>query len=194
MGDQGEPLYGVLRGAPIIAPNGTVMPGVANLIQLPTVNGAVQTARGVDFEGNWRFQTDSFGMFNTKLSWSHQLEYDFTPVGAGTIEQAGTATFPDDRGQLALNWTGGIYNVGVITNYIGPSGDSSTAAYLPSWTTFDVQAGVSLPWKAKITVGARNVTNKDAPINNSLFGFPFYSNTLYNMYGRMMYMKYEQNF
>ncbi|MGR4875101.1 TonB-dependent receptor plug domain-containing protein [Pseudoxanthomonas sp. LARHCG66] len=193
-GDAGVPGYGVTRGASIIAPNGAVLPGAPNLILLPTDNGALQTARGLDFEGSWRFQTDSFGTFNTKLAWSHQLEYDFTPIAAGTIERAGTATFPEDRGQLALNWTGGIYNFGVITNYIGSSSNGTAATTLPSWTTFDVQAGVSLPWKAKISVGARNVTNKDAPINNALFGFPFYSNTLYNMYGRMMYMKYEQNF
>ena len=193
-GDNGVPLYGVTRGAPIVAPNGTVLPGQANLIMLPTVNGAVQTARGIDLEANWRFQTDNWGTFNTKLAWSHQLEYNFTPVGAGTIEQSGTATFPDDRGQLAVNWSGGIYNFGVITNYIGPSGNEGTTAFLPSWTTVDVQAGVTLPWKAKVTVGARNVANKEPPMSNVLFGFPFYSNTLHNIYGRMMYMKYEQNF
>jgi len=193
-GDAGVPGYGVTRGTPITAPNGTVLPGAPNLILLPTDNGALQTARGLDFEANWRLQTDGLGTFNTKLAWSHQLEYDFTPIAAGTIERSGTATFPEDRGQLALNWTGGIYNFGVITNYIGSSSNGTPATTLPSWTTFDVQAGVSLPWKAKVTLGARNVTGKDAPINSALFGFPFYSNTLYNMYGRMMYMRYEQNF
>jgi iron complex outermembrane recepter protein len=193
-GDAGVPGYGVTRGTPITAPNGTVLPGAPNLILLPTDNGALQTARGLDLEANWRLQTDGFGTFNTKLSWSHQLEYDFTPIAAATIERSGTATFPEDRGQLALNWSGGIYNFGVITNYIGSSSNGTAATTLPSWTTFDVQAGVSLPWKAKVTLGARNVTGKDAPINGSLFGFPFYSNTLYNMYGRMMYMRYEQNF
>ncbi|MEJ1096192.1 MULTISPECIES: TonB-dependent receptor [unclassified Pseudoxanthomonas] len=193
-GDAGVPGYGVTRGTPIIAPNGAALPGVPNLILLPTDNGALQTSRGLDFEANWRFQTDSFGMFSTKLAWSHQLEYDFTPIAASTIERAGTATFPDDRGQLGINWTGGAYSFGVITNYIGSSTNGTAATTLPSWTTFDVQAGVSLPWNAKVSIGARNVADKDPPINSTLFGFPFYSNQLYNIYGRMMYMRYEQNF
>lgn len=192
-GDAGLPGYGVTRGNPIIAPNGTALPGVPNLILLPVDNGALQTARGVDFEGNWRWQTGA-GTLNTKLAWSHQLEYNFTPIGASTIERAGQATFPDDRGQLALNWAQGDWNIGVITNYIGSSSNGTPATTLPSWTTVDVQGGLNLPWNAKVAVGVRNAGNKAPPLNNALFGFPFYSNTLYNIYGRMAYMRYEQSF
>lgn len=193
-GDAGVPGYGVTRGAPIVAPNGTTLPGAPNLILLPVDNGALQTARGVDFEGNFRLETDSFGNFNTKLSWSHQLEYNFTPIGGVEIERAGTAGFPRNRGLLALNWSQGMFGFGVNANYIGSSSNGTAATTLPDWTTVDVQANVNLPWNARFSIGARNVADKDPPFNNSLYGFPFYSNQLYNIYGRMMYARYEQNF
>jgi iron complex outermembrane receptor protein len=193
-GDAGVPGYGVTRGAPIIAPNGAVLPGVPNLILLPTDNGAVQTAKGVDFEGNYRLRTETMGTFSTKLAWSHTLEYNFTPIAAREIERAGTATFPRNRGLLALNWNMGAFGLGVNFNHIGSSSNGTPATTLPRWNTVDVQASVSAPWNAKITVGARNVEDKDPPFNNALFGFPFYSNSLHNIYGRMMYVRYEQNF
>ena len=46
----------------------------------------------------------------------------------------------------------------------------------------------------QVRAGVRNLTDKDPPFNNALYGFPFYSNTLYNIYGRVPYMRYEQRF
>lgn len=193
-GDQGVPGYGVDRTGDIIAPNGAVLPGVPQQILLPIDNGAVQTVRGIDFEGSYRFETAAAGNFTTKLSWSHQLEYDFTPIASDTLEQAGTAGYPQDRGQLMLGWDKGDFAASAIANYIGDSSDGTPAKSLPSWTTFDLQASVALPWNAKVTLGIRNVGNKMPPFNATLYGFPYYDNSLYNIWGRTPYMRYEQNF
>ncbi|HSX63729.1 MAG TPA: TonB-dependent receptor, partial [Pseudoxanthomonas sp.] len=192
-GNQGLPLYGVVRTAPIIAPNGTPLPGVPNEILLPTINGAKQTSRGLDFEANYRLDT-GIGTFASKLTWSHVLEYDYTPVSSGVNELAGTAGYPENRGQLVLGWSKGDFSTSVITNYIDGSSNPDPDEVLPSWTTFDFQASVSVPWNAKITIGVRNVGNKMPPFNDSLYGFPFYDNSIYNIYGRVPYMRYEQNF
>jgi iron complex outermembrane recepter protein len=192
-GDEGVPLYGVTRGANIVAPDGTVLPGPANLIQLPIVNGALRTTRGVDLEASYRLDTDTLGSFHTKLAWSHVLEFNFTPVGAGTQEQAGTQGFPRNRGQLGLGWSGGDWSANVITNYISGHAGSTAASVFPSWTTVDAQVRVALPWNGSVTLGVRNVGDK-IPYMTSALGFPHYSNTLYNIYGRTPYISYEQNF
>ncbi|WP_202844290.1 TonB-dependent receptor plug domain-containing protein [Luteimonas saliphila] len=193
-GDDGVPLYGVTRGDNIVAPGGTVLPGPANLIQLPIVNGASQTARGLDFEANYRFETATAGTFSSKLQWSHTLEFDFTPVGAGTQERAGLFNFPRNRGQLGLGWNSGDWSATVIGNYIGSHANVGSATALhPSWTTVDMQVGVATPWNSRVTLGVRNVGNKMPPFSSAL-GFPFYNNSLYNIYGRTPYLRYEQNF
>ncbi|MNM45742.1 TonB dependent receptor [compost metagenome] len=145
-------------------------------------------------EASYRFETAAAGNFTTKLSWSHQLEYDFTAIASDKLELAGTAGYPQDRGQLLLGWDKGDFNASFITNYISDSSDGTKAKSLPSWTTFDVQASVALPWNAKVTLGVRNLGNKMPPFNASLQSFPYYDNSLYNIWGRTPYMRYEQNF
>lgn len=197
--DQGLPGFGVTRGPSITAPNGTVLPGPVQQYLAPTVNGAEQTARGIDLEINHRWETDSIGTFHTRFSASHQLEYNYTPQGLPVIEYAGTFQRPEDRAQLAVNWSTGDFSIGGSANYIGDSanklanGDDHPTQQFPSWTTYDLQASLQLPWNAKATLGVRNVGNKMPPVTNAL-GFPFYSNTLYNIYGRVPYIRYEQNF
>ncbi|MQP75660.1 TonB-dependent receptor [Stenotrophomonas sp. MYb238] len=193
-GDQGVPGYGVDRTANIVAPNGAILPGVAQQILLPIDNGALQTVRGVDVEASYRFETDAAGNFTTKLSWSHQLEFDFTAIASDKLERGGTAGYPKDRAQLMLGWDKGDFNAAVITNYISDSSNGTPATSLPSWTTFDVQASVALPWNGKVTLGVRNLGNKMPPFNSTLYSFPYYDNDLYNIWGRTPYIRYEQNF
>ncbi len=194
LGDQGVPGYGVTRTAGITAPNGTVLPGVPQSILLPVDNGAKQLHKGVDLEINYRYRTPSFGTFSAKLAWAHVLEYNFTPAVGGTEERAGRAFYPQDRGQLGLGWNMGDWGAVINTNYIGKHSNGTAATSVPAHTTYDLQASYSAPWKGRLTVGVRNVTNEMPPLNASLWGFPYYSNSLYNIYGRTPYFRYEQSF
>ncbi len=193
-GDQGLTYYGVTRTADIVAPDGTLLPGVPQQILLPLVNGAQRTVRGLDLEANWRIETAAAGRFRTQLTWSHMLEYNLTPPFTSEQELLGTAGYPKDRGQLALGWDRGSLSAALITNYIGKSSNDTANQALPSWTTFDAQFTVATPWKGKVTLGVRNLGNKMPPFNSSLYGFPYYDNELYNIWGRTPYLRYEQNF
>lgn len=195
LGDAGtDPNYGVTRTPSFVAPGGTVMPGAPQQILLPIDNGAERRARGVDLDATYRLSTAAAGNYTVNLAVSRQLQYDFTPKGAGTIEQAGTAGFPKTRGQLTLGWEHSDFSAALITNYIAGSTNGTAASTLPSWTTYDLQASWATPFNSKVSIGVRNLTDKDPPFNNSLYGFPFYSNSLYNIYGRVPYMRYEQRF
>jgi iron complex outermembrane recepter protein len=193
-GDQGVAGYGVTRTAPIVTPTGPTLPGVPQEILLPRDNGALQTSKGVDLEVNYRLRTAAAGAFSVKLQWQHTLEYNFTPRGAGTQERAGKANYPEDRGLLGLGWGMGPFNAVVNTNYIAKHSNGTAATTVPEHTTYDLQVGYATPWKGKLTAGVRNLTNKLPPFRSSLWGFPFYDNTLYNIYGRTPYVRYEQNF
>jgi iron complex outermembrane recepter protein len=194
LGDQGAPNYGVTRTPGFTAPGGTAMPGAPQQILLPIDNGAERRARGLDLDVNYSINTAAAGTFRTNLAATRQLQYDFTPIGAATLEQAGTAGAPKTRAQLTLGWDYADFGFALITNYIASSSNANPAQSLPAWTTFDAQANWSTPWNGKVSLGMRNIADKDPPFNNLLFGFPFYSNSLYNIYGRTPYMRYEQRF
>lgn len=200
-GDQGlGGGYNVIRGPSITAPNGAILPGPLQQYSAPTVNGAMQTARGLDLDVMYRFVTENAGNFSARFAASHQLEFNYTPTGLSAIERAGTFERPDTRAQLVLGWNKGDMGLSFATNYIGSSenvvaatGARHPTQWFPSWTTFDVQATFQVPWNAKFSVGMRNLTDKAPPVTNGL-GFPFYSNTLHNALGRVPYIRYEQNF
>ena len=192
-GNEGRPGYGVTRGPNIIAPNGTVLPGPSQTYLLPVDNGALQETTGVDLDITYRIDAGNAGNFTTKLVWTRVLDDNFTPLFSDTLEQAGTLGLPDDRAQLTLAWERGDFGTAVIANYIGAHSDGTPNTSIPSWTTVDAQASFSLPWNGKITLGMRNVGNKLPPFSK-VYGSPFYDNSLYNIYGRVPYMRYEQNF
>lgn len=192
-GNEGRPGYGVTRGPAITPPGGSPLPGAAQNILLPIDNGALQKTVGVDLDVNYRVDLGSAGRLTTKFVWSRILTDDYTPIFASTLEQAGTFGLPDDRSQLTLAWERGDFGAALITNYIGKHSDVDSEIYIPSWTTFDAQVNVGLPWNAKVSLGVRNLGDKLPPFNVA-YGSPFYDNSLYNIYGRVPYIRYEQNF
>jgi iron complex outermembrane receptor protein len=48
------------------------------------------------------------------------------------------------------------------------------------------------PWNGQVTVGARNVFDEDPPTSANI-GSPFYSNYLHDVYGRVPYVRYQQD-
>ncbi|MDO5610879.1 MAG: TonB-dependent receptor, partial [Pseudomonadota bacterium] len=97
------------------------------------------------------------------------------------------------RGQLFLGWDKGSISTALITNYISNSSNGTPATSVPGWTTFDGQVSVATPWKGKVTLGMRNIGNKMPPFR-TVYGFPYYDNETYNIWGRTPYIRYEQSF
>lgn len=196
LADQGVPGFWAVRGDPITAPNGTVMPGPVREYSTQTNNTNYVEVNGIDLEVNYRLLTDAIGTFNFRLSASHQMSYDTDFLGsAGISEQAGTWGRPKDRAQLGINWGMNDFGVGYNLNYVGDSGtpnpDRVQYGADPSWVTHDIQANWGTPWNGKVTLGVRNLTDKDPPLFDAS---PYYDNTLHNVWGRVPYVRYEQNF
>ena len=63
---------------------------------------------------------------------------------------------------------------------------------LDSYQTWDMSATYATPWNGTVTVGARNIFDEDPPTSVGI-GSPFYSNYLHDVYGRVPYVRYEQD-
>jgi len=137
-----------------------------------------------------------FGDLQTTVYWTHVLEYEESDPNDPELTNHldGEIFYPKDRVQLTLAWSMGDYTATIVGNYIGrQSGDPTCApdddeCYLSSWTTWDVQVAWATPWNGQITVGARNVFDRDPAHSGS-----FYDNYQHDVFGRVPYVRWEQD-
>ena len=153
---------------------------------------------GFDAEASYAFSMGRVGDFSTRLVWTHVLNFEYDLGGdIGTINFAGDAGFPQDRGQLTINWALGDYSATIVGNYIADQKspwwwERDEDADVPSFTTWDVQASYATSWNGQITVGARNVLDRDPPRARAAgVGYDMWS---HEIYGRVPYLRLEQDF
>jgi iron complex outermembrane receptor protein len=183
--------------------------GSPNVIRNP-VTGAIQLiiannqniagveTDGLDFEADYSFDT-AIGTFSQNLTISYVGNYDQDEGTGEFLEQLDEAFTPDLRAQLSLGWNSGDFSAAVIGNLVGGSEEKTDrnqalGARSPSWARWDVQGSWSAPWNGKVTLGIRNIADRDPPLDNEILSSPFYANSQYDWYGRVPYVRYEQKF
>ena len=88
----------------------------------------------------------------------------------------------------------GDYTATIISNYIARQSGATFCApdddecYLASSVIWDAQVSYSTPWNGQITVGARNILDKD-PVHQG----SDYDNYQHDVFGRVPYVRWEQN-
>jgi iron complex outermembrane recepter protein len=173
--------------------------GAIQLINAAIQNIAGVETDGIDFEADYSFDT-SIGTFSQNLTVSYVMNYDQDETGTGVfLEQLDEAFTPDTRAQLMLGWAQGDFSATLIGNLIGDSEEKTArngalGTRIPNWTTWDLQGSWSAPWNGKVTIGVRNIADKDPPLDNTLLSGPFYVNSQYDWHGRVPYVRYEQKF
>jgi iron complex outermembrane receptor protein len=172
--------------------------GAILLIAANNQNIAGVETDGVDFEADYSFDT-SIGTFSQNLTISHVLNYDQDEGQGEFEEQLDEAFLPDMRAALSLGWSSGDFSAAVIGTLIGESEEKTDrngalGTRIPNWSTWDIQGSWSAPWNGKVTIGIRNIGDRDPPLDNTLLSGPFYVNSLYDWYGRVPYVRYEQKF
>ena len=128
------------------------------------------------------------------MQWTHVNEYE-RDFGDGLGKQDPFIFDPENRATLGLNWALGDFSANVIGNYISSASiffDETFSIAIDDLTTWDVQLGYATPWNGMLTIGARNVFDEDPPTSSNV-GNPYYSNQLHDVYGRVPYLRYQQD-
>ena len=169
---------------------------------------------GVDFNAAFKFDLGRFGTLKNNLQASYIFKFESGGPNSVTTDFIGTSDTPEWRVSLINQWEKGdfslvwaingfqqtpSYTTELLKDY-GYScqdgvdfGYSNSLSCKSSYFTHNVSATVKLPWNAKATIGANNVTNKYPRIDQFAFTPPYYQRNLYNDFGREIYFRYTQN-
>ncbi|MDX1626252.1 MAG: TonB-dependent receptor, partial [Wenzhouxiangellaceae bacterium] len=125
--------------------------------------GTIET-EGFDINlvGNWNF--GELGALRTDLTGSYTAVFE-TDAGANVAGDAGLprwrATLRNEYrlGDFAFAWN--VHYIDDQNNALDPDRDG-----LPSWTIHDLQGNWYTPWNGQLTVGVRNIANKDPVLDD----------------------------
>ncbi len=185
----------IIRSAPSFPGD----PGRIQRIETGQANIAEFNVTGVDAKIGYRFVTDRMGSFSAQLSYSKLLDYIFTslpaPLGvpADLLNQRGA---PDSRANFSANWTYGDHTLSLVSYWINSTennaGNEDPA--VPSFTNHNLSYIYRASWNADITVGVRNLADRQPSID-SLTGFTGnFEPQLYDVFGRTPFINYTQRF
>jgi iron complex outermembrane receptor protein len=143
--------------------------------------GEIRTS-GIDLSGTYRLRAASAGNFTFGFNSTYIYKYDFqNEVGGAFINNIGSyqgnAVVPGGtpvfRWQTAINanWTLGPWGAGLAGHYKSGYTDQVPSHQVSSYTTFDLY-GTWQPTKAVLlTLGVKNVFDRNAPASNQAATF-----------------------
>jgi iron complex outermembrane receptor protein len=153
----------VVRGDP--APGESV--GMINFVRATWENISERRYKGVDFDVRYEFDTDAMGRFRFQVSATYLDRLSF-----GGANQSGTRLLPKWRGNFNANWSQGDWSANVFVNYIhsrsgtdqvNAAGARLTNARYASQTTVNPSVTYSGFLDTRITLGVRNIFDRDPP-------------------------------
>ncbi|MBH0089689.1 MULTISPECIES: TonB-dependent receptor plug domain-containing protein [unclassified Pseudoalteromonas] len=164
-------------------------------------NMASLETSGFDFKTAYMFES-SIGNFALKGELSYVSDFEeVTEEGADAFDYAGLQEYPELRGNVTFDWTNDAFGAAWTTYYIGDQ-DSGNEEYgvtyladIPSYIKHNIQVSYNHEWNGKFVLGVNNVFDKEAPqLNDGTRGYRDASTSLYDVLGRAVFLKVEQNF
>lgn len=187
------------------APNGNI-PGRIISMETGSANVATITVTGIDAKIGYSYNTDTMGTFSANLQYSKLFDYIFTslPAPLGTPqEQLNFAFTPDDRATLNANWSYGDHTIALNSYWVSSTRNSSydpddTANYdgndISSFTNHNLTYIYHSSWDADISIGVRNLTDRNPSIDPISNWSGNSEPQLYDVYGRTPFVTYKQRF
>ncbi len=189
---------------------------VVSLSRGNTNLGALET-EGYNFVANYRLPEFAVGQFSLRLDSNYLVAFrQQSDNGSPWNDYAGYWNYPRVRATLGVNWVKGDLSASWNLRYYGGYRDYCQYAeecnepdyQTPNagWgggvgankkgaiTYQDVSMTWSAPWNGAVTVGARNVWNKQPPITYSLTNNSSSSIDPMLDYDRYLFMQYTQRF
>lgn len=160
-----------------------------------SVNAASMLSRGFDM--NLRVAHDfDVGRIGAQLAWSRLTQAEQRFPGGETDRLLGYLGSPRDRVNLALDWHRNAWSASASAHLIGSQRNcdyfdttaDTCAQNVPRYTTVDAQVSWAVARKTTLSVGARNIADRQPYIDyNGSFGAG-----LYDAIGRVVYLRIEQ--
>ena len=162
--------------------------GFANVSQLEV--------KGIDFKASYKIPDTSFGTLSWDMEWSHFQEYNFTSLpGEEADNLVDDNGLPENNATLTSRWNMNDHTVNVVTQYIdGYSAGEDSAGNDTRFSSFvihNVAYSYASPWDMDVTVGLRNIFDRDIPINPNNGGA---NQTLYFLDGRVPFINLTKRF
>jgi iron complex outermembrane recepter protein len=181
-------------------------------IKTPYENLGSTNVKGVDLDVRSSFSLGAAGKLKLTGVYNYMPTYKVRPVkDAEELNYAGTYLQPTERLQLTANWTYGVWDTTVSWNKTGaylraftPSDLSCALSQaskdlglcsVSSWSTTDVVARYTGVKDLTLTLGVRNIDNRQPPLDQRReTRFTFYSPTYHNALGRYVTLSARYDF
>ena len=175
-----------------------------------TQNAGTATFEGFDFRANWR-QPSEYGLWSVDYNGTYYLKADLeqqgivekniaTLVDANQVPLAiplAGGVIPRYKHVISLNWNYGPWGATLTNNFItgyqtAPNQvDGTTPHSVPYFTTWDLQGTWNAVKNLQLTLGVRNLLDKDPNLfiqtaNQFMYG---YDPTVYDPRARTVYMR-----
>ena len=176
--------------------------GEIALVRVAQFNADSFRIAGIDLGVGYRLDSDSLGRFRFKLDATFVTKNQFNGIDLRGAYN-GTPNW-NRRGQLDVAWNRGDWDANWTMRYTSDvkencftwcnQHDGDGFNHSGGVVYHDVQVGWKAPWKAHLTVGARNVFGKEPPIfTNNTFAQSF--DAAYDIPGgAFWYAQYRQDF
>ncbi|WP_461538617.1 TonB-dependent receptor plug domain-containing protein [Spongorhabdus nitratireducens] len=176
--------------------------GEITAVTIKPINQGTLSTSGIDLKADYNHEMP-FGTLTYAVNGSYVLEYKQPAYYKGPEKDIvggniGNDAFPEYRVNADLGWISndGMHKVNFGPRHVagytynkGKSGEKEVS----SWTSWDLNYQVSLPWEGVVKVGARNLFDRDAPLpTDSLRSQDQLAN--YDWKGRTLYASYTQSF
>ncbi len=167
----------ITRATPSAADVAAGIPGpITNILQTNLNLGATKIS-GIDLDVRWRIPAGDLGRFTISGSGTYFSRFDAQNLdgsysgGVDLVNPATGGVVPRFKSYLSLDWQRGPWDVNVAQNFQKgyqdlPGSATGAPRDVGSYTTFDLQSTYSGFKGWRLTLGARNVFDKDPPYSN----------------------------
>jgi iron complex outermembrane recepter protein len=170
--------YGALVTRGPVDPAFPLLPGPITQINQTNINLGQTKLSGFDFDARFRLPATEFGKITLSYSGTYFSKYDtenpdgtFTP-NVDTVNNTTGGLIPRLRTYLSATWARGPWTVSAAQNWQGGYQDivgsrTGAARQVGAYETYDLQTQYSGLKNLQLTLGVKNILNRDPPFTNS---------------------------